>query len=414
MQRHRFVLPLSTGGSALMAFSGPLGGVQLLVFGPFFVLERLPGWAILPLGVLAVLWLLGAVAALLQAWPRRASDLVLGRDDFVVRGGPARQTCMAFRDVDPRWFELARKPKDLATIRVQDHAMLLFEGQVIAACRDDDEERSLEAIVTTVHALSSQARGRGLPRRTGRAPEVLYCRSCGAPVALGDADESVLSCAHCAAPVSVPTTIRVEFSAKARIVDARARSEQLLRRLLRQPSAALTNGLLLFAVPPIVFGFPIAALLYDELHRHEHRLASDGALALFVAGQGLSYGLLWLLQAHVARRAAVRIVATRFAAVPPAAAGEPFSCRRCSGPLSHSGPEVLLVLCRYCRSENILGTQLVPLAQVETNQAADLGTELSKRTAVERQYRLLALASLAMLAVSAWSVLDVAGSVAVP
>ena len=130
-------------------------------------------------------------------------------------------------------------------------------------------------------------------------------------------------------------------------------------------------------------------------------------MSLFVAALSFTYGLSWLLRAQVAGRAAVRLVTTRFAAVAPEVPGAPASCRHCGGPLPEVPSEQLVVLCAYCRSENVLGTLLAPVARREEGQAGDLGAELRARLAQRRRYRLISLASLALLAMSAASLAPV-------
>jgi hypothetical protein len=128
-------------------------------------------------------------------------------------------------------------------------------------------------------------------------------------------------------------------------------------------------------------------------------------VSLFLAAFCFTYGLSWLLRAQIAARAAVRVVATRFAAIAPTEPGEPSSCRNCGGPLPLVPSEQLVVLCLYCQSENVLGTNLVVAARHEEGQARDLAAELSARLAERRKYRLIALLSLILLALSVASFL---------
>jgi hypothetical protein len=343
-----FVLPLSTGGSAMMFLRGNLVAFQYFAFGPLFVLDHLPAGTGL---ALVALWLLGALRGLAGGWKRRASDLVLGPDTLSVRGGPLHGKRIAFRDLDPRWFALLAGSGE-------DRAMLLFDDGVVAVCRDEDEQRSLAAVVATVHALAAQAKGARLPRPSIRPPVVVCCEACGAPVAQGEGERG--SCAHCGRTVPTPAAVRARLAARAELTGAHVTSERLLRALVRQRGARQVNLLLFTAVPPFLLGLPLAGLIHDAAAHplHQPLLQREG-LRLFLVGQTVTYALAYLLRATIERRVAMRVVATRFAAFPPEAPGKPCSCRHCGGPLREAGAETLVVHCVYCGSENVLGTHLV-------------------------------------------------------
>ncbi len=404
-----FVMPLSTGGSVMGLFGGVLVVVQLVVFGPLFVATRLPDWTVYPVGVLWAAWFFGVLAWIVGAWKQRASDLLLGRDELAVRGGPLDRKRIAFRALSARQIELRRHaPGDAdAADAAGERATLLLDGEVVAVCSDAPEERSLAAVVETLRALSAQAKATGKRprRRASRAPGIVCCDACGAPVAPSAA--ATVPCAHCGASVTMPADARERLLALGDLAEARARSERLLRRLLRQPGAGRTNLLLAVAVPPLLLGWPLAAIFFDEMYQSRHLFSWHHGVSLFVAALSFTYGLSWLVRAQVVGRAAVRLVTTRFAAVPPEAPGEPASCRHCGGPLPATPAEQLVVLCAYCRSENLLGTNLSPAARREDDQARDLGAELAARLAERRRYRLVSLGSLLLLAVSAATLVPV-------
>ncbi|APR79020.1 Hypothetical protein A7982_04367 [Minicystis rosea] len=394
-----FAMPLSTGASALQLFGGGLVVLQLVVFGPLFFLKHLPEWMAIPLGILAALWFFAILGMLIDGWKRRASDLLLGRDAIAVRGGPLHRTRHAFRD--PPSFTLERheanRDGDIATLRIG--------GEVAAICRDEDEASSLGALVSTVEALHAQAVGEQRPRTGERPPGVVSCGACGAPVAPSAEPET--TCGHCGAKVVMPEATRAEIAAQGDLAAARAESERLLRRLLRQPGAHRTNLLMLFAIPPAILGWPVAGVLFDEFYQARHLFSWHHGVSLFVAALTFTYGLSWLLRAQIVGRAAVRLVATRFAAVPPASAGEPSSCHCCGGPLPDAAEDRLVVVCVYCRSANVLGTHLVPVARREQGQARDLTAALRERLAERRRYFLISMGSLVLLAISAASLAPV-------
>ncbi|MFT3775633.1 MAG: hypothetical protein QM820_60575 [Minicystis sp.] len=389
-----FAMPLSTGASALQLFGGSLVVFQLIVFGPLFFLKHLPDWMALPLGVLAAIWFFAILGLLVDGWKRRASDLLLGRDALALRGGPLHRTRLAFRDLDPDDFRLDRHKDDpdgnLAT--------LVIAGEVAAVCREEDEARSLGAVVDTVHALHAQAHGEHLPAPAERPPGVVYCASCGAPIA--PVAEPETTCGHCDASVAMPEQARAEIAAQGDLTHARAESERLLRRLLQQPGAHRTNLLLVIAVPPAILGWPFAGVIFDEFYQARRLFSWHHGVSLFVAALCFTYGLSWLVRAQIVARAAVRLLATRFAAIPPAAAGAPCSCHHCGGPLPAAPEEQLVVVCVYCRSANVIGTHLLPVARREQDQSRDLAAELRARLAERRKYRLISLGSLVLLAVS--------------
>jgi hypothetical protein len=158
----------------------------------------------------------------------------------------------------------------------------------------------------------------------------------------------------------------------------------------------------------------LAGVLFDEMYQARHRFGWHHGVSLFVAAFAFTLGLSWLLRAQVTGRAAVRLVATRFAAVPPEAPGEPSSCRHCGGPLPAGPEEQLVSICVYCRSENVLGTNLIPTAETEQEQAMDLAVELRRRLALRRRYRMISLLSLVLLALSAASLAPVWDTLAAP
>src|SRR5262249_39717661 len=153
------------------------------------------------------------------------------------------------------------------------------------------------------------------------------------------------------------------------------------------------NLLMLLAVPPLLVGWPIAGVVFDEFYQLRRLFEVRHGITLFLAALCFTYGLSWLLRAQIAGRAALRVVATRFAAIPPEAPGEPPLCRTCGGPLP-AAREQIVSICVYCRSENVLGVNLLPAARREEGQALDLRAELERRLALRRRYRLLSLASL--------------------
>jgi len=77
-------------------------------------------------------------------------------------------------------------------------------------------------------------------------------------------------------------------------------------------------------------------------------------------------------------RKALRVLAERFGAVPPAKPGAAASCRQCGAPLpDESG--ALLVRCVYCRSQNVLGVDPRPAALRQRQERSELQAALRGR-----------------------------------
>jgi hypothetical protein len=393
----RYAMPLSTGASVLSAFSPVIGGLQLLAFGPIFVAKHLPEWTTLPIGILWAVWFFAVLGSIADGWKRRASDLLFGKDVVAIRGGPLHGLQQAWNRVDPSTFRFVRyQPKGEV---LEDRAGLLLKGELVALTQDENEARSLEVIAETIDALSRQAKGERLPRTIDAPPEVIHCPSCGAAVPPSARERT--RCAHCRGDVPMPEAAREQLAALESLESSRRRSEQHLRKLLDQPGARATNAIFIVALPPVVLGWPIAGIFFDELHQIRHILGWREGLALFVATLTFSYGLTWLVRAQVYARSAIRWIASRFAAVPAVRSGGDPSCRSCSAPLPTSDdPERLVAICVYCRCENVLSTDLVPIARIEASQAGDLAVELAQVIVRRRRLRLVSIASLFLLALS--------------
>jgi hypothetical protein len=384
-------MPLATGSSVVRSFAVTIGGFQILTFAPLFVAEYLPGWMSLPLGILAALWFFAVVGTLVDGWKRRASDLVLAPEGLLIRGGPMHHLWRPWRSLQPERTAVLRGSE------ASELGRLLIEGEVAAAALDPDELRSLETLAETLRGLALQAQGEQT-RRPGPAGAV-HCPGCGAPVPLLDAEE--VPCHRCGAPVRLPPAARAQLSALGQLEGARRRSERLIEALLRQPGAYVTNVLLLCSIPPLLLGWPAAAVLYDELHQTRHLLSGTDGVALFLAAFAFTYGLSWLVRAQVVGREAIRVVSSRFAAIPPENPGDPPSCHSCGAVLPQAATAQLVSICAYCQSENLSGINLAPGAAREAHQAGDLGRELERRLARRRRLRLISLGSLLLLGAAA-------------
>lgn len=391
-------MPLATGGGALKALTLPVGIFQIMAFGPFFISE-LPDWVprwvggaiVLVFGVLWALWIFVVLAAIGGGWARRCSDILLSPDGLRVKGGPANGLARRWDQRPP--------PRCVVKPPSSEHDLaseLLLDDRRVALSEDEEELRSFAAVAETVAALGRPHTERPeLPR-----PQVLLCPSCGASLRPpAQAGEPHASCAHCGAAVPLPAELRERLGALGRLESARAGVERLLRTLLRQRGARFTNGLLALALPPLLIGFPLTAILFNEFYVTRHAFRGAHALWLLPFALGFTYGLQLWLQGQVVGRRALRLVALSYRARPPRD-GVPWSCRLCGAPLPESG-ERLVVLCAYCQAENLTGLDLREDAEQMKAQAGSLQKTLIEQLQRRRRWRLLSLLAAGLLALSA-------------
>lgn len=393
LQGARFCLPLSTGASALGIFSLSFGGFQIFTFGWLFFLTVIPDWLGLVVGVLAAGWVLATFGAFIEGWKRRASDLLLGPAGCEIRGGPLHGVQHRWEDLAPEFCRLQHQSPG-ATDPQEGAVTLIIQGEVAAISCDAAEDRSLESIVQTLHGVADRSPAPAEPRQL----QVVCCPRCGAPVPPRES----AACPYCGSAVALPAKVLLQLRALAAHDRDRSSAERLLRRVLRQPPAWSTNALLVLLLPPLVLSWPVAGAVFDEFYQSRHILRPYHGLALAMAALCGNLALQFLLRARVAARAAVRIIATHFAALPPAQPGASPGCRVCAAPLVPV-PGRLLLLCVYCGAENVTGLNLVPVAARQAAQAGALREALVERLRVRRRWRWRSLAALLLLAVCALS-----------
>jgi hypothetical protein len=96
--------------------------------------------------------------------------------------------------------------------------------------------------------------------------------------------------------------VATQLLAQDTLVRARARTEPLLRKLLRQPGARITTLLFIVAMPALLLGFPLSMIVFDEFYQIQKVLHAGHALNLLVLALCLTYGLSFLLRALRCRR----------------------------------------------------------------------------------------------------------------
>ncbi len=348
----------------------------------------------MPIGILGAFWIFAVFGALGRWWTLRASDLLLGPLGWSIHAGPKHR-------VRKLWGE-----DDAGEGRVQPGvddggeavANLWIADGIAAQSTQSEETRSLEAVAGTLRELHAQAAGKHAPRHERDPDGVIHCRNCGGPAAPSEAARVL--CRYCGQEVAIPASAHEQLRALESLDASRAESERLLRRLLRQPGATATNALVLLALPPLISGWPLASIVFDEFFQTRRLFDWTHGVALFAGATSFTWGLSWLVRAFVGGRAAVRIIASRFAAVPSIVPGAPCRCRECGAPLPESPSDRLVVLCAYCRCENLTGVNLVPVAGREEAQAGALASELRIRLRELQRYRRLAAGSLILLVAS--------------
>ncbi|HNN96871.1 MAG TPA: hypothetical protein PKI03_31595 [Pseudomonadota bacterium] len=400
----RFRLPLSTGASALQYFSVSYGVAQAVVFGGLFFLSVMPDWLGVIIGVLAGFWVLATFGVFVEGWKRRASDLLLADDACEIRGGPLDGTQHSLVETDADFCRLdEHAPGDDGDI-LEAHQTLRIRGETAAISHEPSEDRSLRSIAETLQGLASRpsVTDTGPPAIGAQRLAVVHCPGCGAPVP----PRLQGACPYCDHAIVLPAAVRQQLQAQAAHEHDRIDSEHLLRKVLRQPPAWRINATLLLFLPPLVLSWPVAGAVFDEFYQGRHVLRPYHGLSLALAALCSNLALGFLLRAQVAARAAVRVIATHFAARPPVRRGAPPDCRVCGAPLPVEAQR-LLVLCGYCQAENVTGLNLVPVAAAQADQLGELRGALIERLQTRRRFRrlsLLALLLLGLAGLSLWPV----------
>ncbi len=395
-------MPLATGRSALAALTATVGVLQLIAFGPFFIPE-VPDWVphwvggaiVIVLGLLWAVWFFAVIGSLMAAWKRRCSDVRMSPQGVEVWGGPAHGLRVAWKSVTA--------DTKLTEVDGVTGGVLRIDGSVVAESTDADELRSFGVLVET---LASVGRDRPSIPAAG-SPTVLSCAQCGAPVP--PSPEAHVRCRHCRAQVAVPEEVRSRFVDAGSLTEARDRSERLLGSLLRQPRARFSNLVLVVAAAPLLLAFPLTAIAFNELFVTRHVLRPWHSIWLFAFASAFSLGLYLWLRAQVSGREAIRLVASRYGArrdpSVPRREGDGrdgWICRVCGASLTLAGESDahVVVMCRYCRAENVTGIDLRGEADERVAEAGGLEGELRARLARRRTWRAASAMALVLFVVS--------------
>lgn len=412
-------LPLQVGRAAIgqgarfaaTIWTGPL----LLLLGTmvFYASHPFIGIAI----VLGGIVLLGvAIEAADVAKRDRPSDIVLDGSGFAIQGGPLDGTHCKWSEVDadsctvvhadPRiavrwlllkWLTLGKIDwiADRAEVPVvQLQLRRAGEHDLVLAEVEGDERESLVHLRDAIRSVADPPEPDGevkLPQ------EILTCPACGAPQV--PADAATMPCASCGHVLEVPAELRERLHARAVLEQTSAAPARLVRRLVDQPSAKRAGWIVRQGRRLMFWSQPAAlvGLIVYMTHQGGHTAGTDETfllrmapsedglflqdLALAALMVAAAFVIAWTLtSAYVANRAALRVLADQFGAVPPARRGGASSCRRCGAPLPAS--TALLVHCVYCAAENVIGVDPRPAALRRKREHVDLARALRRRRLV--------------------------------
>ena len=429
---HAVRLPLQIGTSSLWSLAR---GAGTLLPGLALVVGAIPLLGVAGVHVAAVAAVVGALLVyfagmhLFIAARARPSDVILGGDGLHIEGGVHHGRALVWAQIDPerttltvekerrytlarilgnggavllmllvrrRVFWIERAQIDVARLRVglRDGSTLL-----LAEAERPIEKESLEALHDAVRSSGwhPPAAGPRVKRPGGRHTvmglSVLFCPRCGA-VAIPD-DREAVPCRYCNAAVPIPPAMRERVGAGQRVRAGRSTSDRLVGKLLQQPGAGPTGTKLLVAAIVMMLAWPVSFALGGlEIAADLHDAVS--LLSLLVFPLATIVGLFFLLRASLADRFALRLLTLDFGAQHPQKEGEPYTCRRCDAPLPDE-PGSVVVGCRYCGAENILGLDLRRDAVKATREATSLEDALAKRAKERQLWGALTVAAVALV-----------------
>lgn len=278
--------------------------------------------------------------------------------------------------LDPQEFEIAK-----LRVRLRDGQDLL-----IAEAERPIEKESLEALFEAIRSSgwygddgaprAKKPGGRGGGRHTAMGLSVLLCTNCYGVAIPDDAD--AVPCRFCRAPVPIPPATRERIAAARRVGEGRRASDRLVSKLIRQPGAGRTGAKLFLAAIPMMLAWPLAFAAM-AIEADNDLLDALSALSLLAFPLAMILGLFFLLRAGLADRFALRLLTLDFGAQQPEKQGDPYTCRHCDAPLPDE-PGSVVVQCRYCAADNILGLDLRRDAVKATREATSLEDALKKRS----------------------------------
>ena len=252
-------------------------------------------------GILSVIFY-GAVK-LRRAWLYRPSDAVFREDCLRIEGGRRNGESFEWSAFDANMVAVHEKTDE----KGKDKRWILRIGEKELAETDEESEgASLREVAKAIQSRVSpeeEAAGKEKPA------EILECESCGAPVA--PTGEATTTCGHCSAKVTVPNDVRERVTASTTLTKKSKRAERLVTKLLDQPGAGSTTGLLWLSFLVIGSAWPITIWAYAHLHRVQEltifRGVAFGLFSFLVIADGFFFSRLRLVD----RRALGTLVTRR-------------------------------------------------------------------------------------------------------
>lgn len=359
-RRTALTLPVQTGHGAAHAMLRHFALYCVTWLGQSVLIRRGE-----PALILIVLGLLGAMglifcSAFFRTYQRRASNVVLGEEDIAFRSGPLDGLSLPWSLVDSEHLSLesAHGRRGESVCRLNGPG---WSGLVVARTASRTELQSLEALLRT---LQTWDRDRSPSVDVTANADIVGCRDCGAALPLSG-DRSV-RCEHCDLTQELPAQVTERLAAHHQARTASRLSDGLARRLLRQPSPRLVNGVLIGCWGALFIGIP-AAFIWGR----------DWSL---MATLGLSLWLMATLGVLLAERRAVGLLVGEYAALMPNPNEDAYRCRGCGAPLATTQDDSLLVMCHYCLSVNLIGLDFRSVAQRSGKQLQSLTILLQRRS----------------------------------
>ncbi len=390
-------LPLHVGVDSLfragLALAMLVPGASLAVGGVLGLVAGEGGVGRLVVGVLVVACALLAAAF---AWSSRASDVVLDDAGVMVDGGEYDGQHLA-------WGALAAVEVKNADRDDVDHYLHLraHDGRrwVIDAA-DPVERASLGALAGTLRARLGE-----LDEPPPTRADVATCRGCGAPVPPSDRHE--VRCEACGTVNAVAPELRQRVAAQRAADETRRATADAVRELLDQPGAKRASGTAALAAIVALVGWGAVVTAWAWMGLRSLDWFGLG-LGVFT-GWALTFAAFAFARVSLARRRALQVLTSTFAARPPARPGASPGCRSCGAPLAESGSVV--VRCGYCDVESVLGLGVRPiLRQVAAHRGSVEDLLRDQRAERGRWVKLALLALAATAAGGFWSVVQVAVS----
>jgi hypothetical protein len=200
----------------------------------------------------------------------------------------------------------------------------------------------------------------------------------------------------------MPAEVRDRVASAEDVSAGRDWVEGVLRRVTRQRGARAMNLATLLLAPPLLVGFPLTSIVFNELRVTRHTVRNGHALWMLIFAVGLTAGAYLLLQAQVTGRRAVRVIVLTFAARPPEREGEAWGCRSCGAALPVT--KGVIARCVYCGASSLTGFDLRGHARAMRGQVTDLDATLRDYLTRRRTLATLTLVAGAVVAAGALAI----------